>query len=156
MNREREPAARSIDSRRSMPLSLFKSLGTIPGISWVSLQMGPPADQIRANPAGMTILDGTADIYDFSDTAALIANLDLVITVDTSVAHLAAALGKPTWVLCRNDSCWRWLMDRDDTPWYPTVQLFTQRSRHNWTEVVDRVYNELTQLAAQHRLREAA
>jgi Tfp pilus assembly protein PilF len=156
MNRDKDRVASSIDARRSMDLSLFKPLGGIPGVFWVSLQMGPPKEQLQNNPAGMICYDGTNDIYDFFDTAALVACLDLVITVDTSVAHVAGALAKPTWLLSRYDACWRWLMDRDDTPWYPTMRLFTQRTRHDWPEVINRVHVELLKLANEHRLRAAA
>ncbi|WP_342342385.1 glycosyltransferase family 9 protein [Paraburkholderia phenazinium] len=82
---------------------------------------------------------------DFADTAALIANLDLVISVDTSVAHLAAAMGKPVWLLNRFAGCWRWLRDREDSPWYPTVRIFTQSQRGNWDEVLARVAAALVQ-----------
>ncbi len=81
-----------------------------------------------------------ADCHDFADTAALIMNLDLVISVDTAVAHLAGALGKPVWLLNRFNSCWRWLTGRDDSPWYPgTLRLFNQNEMGNWDEVVMRV-----------------
>lgn len=155
MNREQDKLASSIDARRSMDLSLLKPLGGVNGVSWVSLQLGPPKEQLKNNPAGMICYDGTSDIYDFFDTAALVSCLDLVITVDTSVAHLAGALAKPTWLLSRHDACWRWLMDRDDSPWYPTMKLFTQRTRHDWPEVIERVHLELLQLANDHRLRAA-
>jgi hypothetical protein len=85
------------------------------------------------------------DVADFADTAAIIDNLDLVISVDTSVAHLAAAMGKPVWLLNRFAGCWRWLRDRDDSPWYPSVRLFTQTQRGNWDEVIARVADQLTQ-----------
>jgi len=156
MNREDDVTARSIDSRRSMQLADFKTLGALKGISWVSLQLGPPKEQLRLNPAGMTIGDWTSDLYDFFDTAALIQCLDLVITVDTSVAHVAAGLGKPTWLLSRYDACWRWLMDRDDTPWYPTMRLFTQKKPYDWEGVLERMIMPLQTLANQARQRDAA
>ena len=78
-----------------------------------------------------------ADLSDFSDTAALIENLDIVVSVDTATAHLAAALGKPTWILNRFDSCWRWLYDRDDSPWYPTVRLYRQQGEGPWGPILD-------------------
>jgi hypothetical protein len=156
MNREQDRLASSIDARRSMTLDLFKPLGGVKGVSWVSLQLGPSKEQLKNNPAGMTCYDGTNDIYDFYDTASLISCLDLVITVDTSVAHVAGALAKPTWLLSRYDACWRWLMDRDDSPWYPTMKLYTQRTRRDWAEVVDRMHGDLLKLANEHRLRRAA
>jgi len=81
---------------------------------------------------------------DFADTAALVANLDLVVTVDTSVAHLAGALGKPVWLMNRFDGCWRWPRKGEDTPWYPTMRLFHQPSPGDWASVVARVAGELT------------
>ncbi len=87
-------------------------------------------------------------VRDFADSAALILRLDLVITVDTSVAHLAGALGKPVWVLSRYDGCWRWLQDRDDTPWYPTMRLFRQSEPGAWAGVVERVAAALAEIAA--------
>jgi ADP-heptose:LPS heptosyltransferase len=80
--------------------------------------------------------DWTGDLHDFSDTAALIAGLDLVISVDTAVAHLAGALGKPVWLLNRYDTCWRWLLDRDDSPWYPTLRQFRQPAPGDWDAVI--------------------
>jgi hypothetical protein len=85
------------------------------------------------------VIDWTDDLHDFSDTAALIENLDLVISVDTSVAHLAGALGKPFWLLNRYNSCWRWLRERDDSPWYPTARLFRQDATRDWDRVIARV-----------------
>ena len=86
----------------------------------------------------------TADLTDFTETAALLRCLDLVITVDTSVAHLAGALGCPTWILLPHHPDWRWLLDRDDSPWYPTVRLFRQPKPRDYDSVVDRVSAELT------------
>jgi len=89
------------------------------------------------------IIDLTSDLVDFTDTAALIACLDLVITVDTSVAHLAGALGRPTWVLLPYTPDWRWLLDRDDSPWYPSMRLFRQTESREYESVIDRVRGEL-------------
>jgi ADP-heptose:LPS heptosyltransferase len=82
-------------------------------------------------------------LTDFAETAGLIEQLDLVISVDTSTAHLAAAMGKPTWILNRYDSCWRWMMDRTDSPWYPSAQLYRQRAPGDWVEVLQRVRKDL-------------
>jgi ADP-heptose:LPS heptosyltransferase len=82
-------------------------------------------------------------LHNFSDTAALIENLDLVISVDTSTAHLAGAIGKPVWILNRRDSCWRWLLDRNDSPWYPSAKLFRQRISSDWNKVMEDVKSEL-------------
>ena len=86
----------------------------------------------------MTLIDHTADLHDFADTAAMIANLDLVIAVDTAVAHLAGAMGKPVWVLVPFSPDWRWMSDRDDSPWYPTMLLFRQKIEGDWAEVIER------------------
>ena len=94
------------------------ALLSVPGCSFVSLQLGPPASAIQAPPEGRQLHDVSSRINDWTDTAALIAGLDLVIAVDTAVAHLAGALGKPVWMLNRFDSCWRSFLHRDDTPWY--------------------------------------
>jgi hypothetical protein len=91
-------------------------------------------------------------LQDFSDTAALIDALDLVVSVDTSTAHLAAALGKPVWLLNRFDTCWRWLLDRSDSPWYPTLRLFRQETPGDWRGVVARLREELRELAAAHSI----
>ena len=90
------------------------------------------------------ITDWSADFHDFSDTAALIENLDLVIAVDTAVAHLAGALGKPLWLLNRYNTCWRWLLDRDDSPWYPTARLFRQDETRRWDSVIASVQTALS------------
>ncbi|MGD0390768.1 MAG: glycosyltransferase family 9 protein, partial [Tepidisphaeraceae bacterium] len=89
-------------------------------------------------------VDWTQDLKDFADTAALIANLDLVIAVDTVVAHLAGAMGKPVWVMLEFMPDWRWLLDRDDSPWYPTMRLFRQPCRGDWESVITRVVKALS------------
>jgi ADP-heptose:LPS heptosyltransferase len=91
----------------------------------------------------MTLLDWTDELHDFADTAALVEALDLVISVDTSVAHLAGALGKSVWLLNRFDTCWRWLLEREDTPWYPTMRIFRQPIAGDWGSVIRRVAEEL-------------
>jgi ADP-heptose:LPS heptosyltransferase len=96
----------------------------------------------------MALYDFTADLHDFADTAALIDGLDLVISVDTAVAHLAGALGKPVWLLNRFDTCWRWLLDRDDSPWYPSLRQFRQPHPGDWGSVIRRVRDALRRLAA--------
>ncbi len=115
-----------------------------PGFSFVSLQKGAPAAQI----GDLALFDAMDEVEDFADTAALCANLDLVISVDTSVAHLAGALGTPVWILSRHDGCWRWLLDRDDSPWYPTARLFRQTTPGDWDEVVARVAEALKRFQA--------
>ena len=127
--------ANAVDRRRSLPLSALAPLSGVPDVQFVSLQKGPAASQAPA-PSGFDLLDLTAGLQDFTDTAALIANLDLVISVDTSVAHLAGALGRPVWLLSRFDGCWRWLLDRDDSPWYPSLRLFRQPQPGDWPSVI--------------------
>jgi Flp pilus assembly protein TadD len=130
------------DRNRSMALEQFSLLGPT-GARFYSLQKGPPASQSRTPPSGLTLIDLTDRIEDFADTAALIDALDLLISVDTSVAHLAGALGKPVWLLLPKPPDFRWLLDREDSPWYPTMRLFRQQSRGNWEEVMRRVAESL-------------
>jgi ADP-heptose:LPS heptosyltransferase len=112
---------------------LFRS-----GDAWVSLQKEVRAsDQKALHASGLC--DLTAELADFADTAALIAGLDLVITVDTSVAHLAAALGKPVWLMLPFAPDFRWLLDREDSPWYPNMRLFRQERPGDWDGVVQRI-----------------
>ncbi len=121
----------ALDRRRSIAPERLAPLSACPGVTFFSLQkIGPPP------PASLAMVDLMAEVADFADTAALIAHLDLVICVDTAVAHLAAALGKPVWLLNRFDSCWRWLRDRDDSPWYPTLRQFRQPSPGDWDHVL--------------------
>lgn len=124
-----------VDRRRSLTPEHLAPLLTVPGIRWVSLQKDAPV------PPGVE--DGVAGVQDFAETAAVIAGLDLVISVDTSVAHLAAAMGKPVWLLSRFDGCWRWLENRDDSPWYPTLKLFRQDKPGDWEPVLARVADAL-------------
>ena len=131
----------AIDRRRSIPMADFAPLADVPGVHLVSLQKPAPT-----SPA-FPITDWTDSLTDFADTAALVMALDLVITVDTAVAHLAGALGRPVWILNRYDACWRWLDGRDDSPWYPTARLFRQRVPGDWPDVIGRVAIALQQLA---------
>jgi tetratricopeptide (TPR) repeat protein len=143
-SRQHNPVAHAIDRRRSLGLAQLAPLAGLAGVTYFSLQLGEPAAE--APPAGMRLIDLTADLRDFGDTAALVAGLDLVITVDTAVAHLAGALARPVWVLSRFDGCWRWLNGREDSPWYPTARLYHQRAPGAWDEVVRRVAAELARL----------
>jgi len=124
-----------------MKLSDMAPLADVTGCVFVSLQLGPPAKQIASAP--FPLLDVADRLTDFAETAALIEVLDLVITVDTAVAHVAGALGKPVWLLSRFDACWRWMRDRDDSPWYPTMRLFRQSTPGDWGEVMRRVVGAL-------------
>jgi len=127
------------DHNRSIPLAALGPLAQVPGVVFVSLQTGDPAEQAKNPPAGMPLLDWTQELQDFADTAALIANLDLVIAVDTAVAHLAGAMGKPVWVLLPVAPDWRWLLAREDSVWYPTMRLFRQAKAGEWGDVVARM-----------------
>lgn len=133
------PDAARADARRSIPLAAFAPLAGL--ADFVSLQKGAPAAQ--APPAGMVLHDFTTELNDFADTAALIEALDLVISVDTAVVHLAGALGKPVWLLNRYDTCWRWLLGRDDSPWYPTLRQFRQTAPGDWAPVIAEVASAL-------------
>jgi Flp pilus assembly protein TadD len=130
------------DAVRSLPsLSVLAPLGTMSGICFVSLQKCAGEDEAASPPSGLALANLGADIQDFADTAAIISLLDLVITVDTAAAHLAAAMGKPVWILlARKGTDWRWLTKRNDSPWYPgVVRLFRQDCAEDWTDVVARV-----------------
>lgn len=130
------------DAQRSIPLSTFKSL-FCEGIDWISLHKDVRASDQPALDQSPAIRSFGEHLHSFSDTAALIAQLDLVICVDSSVAHLAGTLGKETWLLLPFNPDWRWLTERSDTPWYPGMTLYRQTERGNWTEVLDRVRREL-------------
>jgi hypothetical protein len=119
--------ANRIDRQRSLAFAQLAPLFEATDCEFYSLQKGDDAAaQLRASAFGSRVVDWTDELVDFTDTAALVANLDLVITVDTAVAHLVGALGKPLWLLNRFNTCWRWLRDREDSPWYPTARLFRQ------------------------------
>ena len=123
-----------------------------------SLQKGEPAESelaglVSCGWGGPDIVDFAAELADFADSAALIEQLDLVISVDTATAHLAGALAKPVWILNRFDACWRWLLDRDDSPWYPTARLFRQGRPGDWDGVMHEVGSGLAEwLARESRL----
>lgn len=129
--------------RKSCHLGLFSPLARLQDITLYSLQKGAPAKQSKDAPEGMRLLDYTDELHDFFDTAALIENLDLVIAVDTAVAHLAGAMGKPVWTLLPFVPDWRWLLDREDCPWYPTMRLFRQPALGDWKNVVRKISDSL-------------
>ncbi|MDR3416944.1 MAG: tetratricopeptide repeat protein [Nevskia sp.] len=149
------PAMVSIDQRRSLEFSAFERLLDIAGMAFYSLQKQEAAEQARGAVESGRLIDRTDELADFADTAALIESLDLVIAVDTAVAHLAAAMNKPTWILSRFDGCWRWLEDREDSPWYPSVRLFRQKTPGDWDEVMVRVHKALAFLATNQGLDQA-
>jgi tetratricopeptide (TPR) repeat protein len=126
------PGFTLLDGRRSLALSAFAPLAAIPDVTFVSLQYGRERAQAARPPVGMRLIDPMGAVDDFADTAAIIANLDLVISVDTAVAHLAGAMGRPVFLLDRYDHCWRWLSGRDDSPWYPSMRIFRQPRIGDW------------------------
>ncbi len=139
--RTQSPDLIATDQNRSIVPETIAPLMDVPGVQFFSLQK----EGARA-PDAFHVIDWMADCRDFADTAALIMNLDLVIGVDTAVVHLAGALGKPFWLLNRFNSCWRWLVERDDSPWYPgTLRLFSQKTMGDWDEVVMRVRKALAE-----------
>ena len=142
--RPEDPAALATDRRRSIPLAALAPLGALPGLAFITLQKGIAAAHPR--PSGLVLHDWVDELADFADTAALVDGLDLVISVDTAPLHLAAALGRPVWLLNRYDTCWRWLLDRDDSPWYPTLRQFRQPHPGDWPAVVARVAEALAEL----------
>lgn len=137
------------DRDRSLPLSALAPLAGVEGVHFFSLQKGPPALQAREPPAGMLLHDISTELADFADTAAAMAALDLVIAVDTSAAHVAGATGRPVWILLPRIPDWRWLLDREDSPWYPTARLFRQIRAGDWAPVIDHLTRELRRWSAE-------
>ncbi len=137
------------DANRSLPgLSTLAPLWSVPGVSLISLQKGQGEDEAKDSSADQPIIPLGSEIGDFADTAAILAQLDLVICVDTSIAHLAGAMGKPCWVLLPTVGLdWRWLRDREDSPWYPSVRLFRQKEAGKWDDPVERILQALIELA---------
>ncbi len=143
-NRPHVAELRKTDARRSMTLDMLSSILDVPQVRFYSLQKGPAAQQLRdADKLAAQVIDYTDELEDFADTAALVDNLDLIITVDTAVAHLAGAMNKPVWIMNRFDTCWRWLLDRTDSPWYPRARLFRQPALGDWQSVVHAVRDAL-------------
>jgi tetratricopeptide (TPR) repeat protein len=132
---------------KSCLLNEFSALAKPGAATFYSLQKGETAAQAKNPPPGMDLFDYTEEINDFSDTAAFITNLDLIISVDTAVAHLAGALGKPVWTLLPYAADWRWMLNRKDSPWYPSMRLFRQNSPGDWDPLIDLVGKELENLA---------
>jgi hypothetical protein len=138
----------TLDGRRSLPLAMLAPFAAIPGVVFVSLQHGPEASQAATPPPGMTLFDPMPLVTDFADTAAIVANLDLVISVDTSAAHLAGGLGTPVFLLDRYDHCWRWLSGRADSPWYPAMRIFRQARIGEWAAVLELAVTALADFTA--------
>lgn len=142
------------DAHRSLPsLSTLSPLWSVPGITFVSLQKGPGEEEAATPPAGHPIAHLGSDIHDFADTAAIVTHLDLVICIDTAIAHLAGALNKPCWVLLpASGTDWRWLQERTDSPWYPGVmRLFRQTNKGDWAAPIGEVTQALETWAKKRR-----
>ena len=134
------------DKQRSVPLeTLSPIIKNFADVTWVSLQMGDGKEALKNSDLQNTLIDVTDDITDFADTAAIIQNLDLVISVDTSVVHLTGAMGFPCWALIPYPPDWRWLLKREDSIWYDSVRLFRQNIPWDWHEPLKKLYNCLAQ-----------
>ncbi|VVG72489.1 glycosyltransferase [Pandoraea apista] len=138
------------DSNRSLPLEQLAPLGAC-GATFLAIQKGPAAVQATSPPDGMSMVSLSDEIRDFEDTAAILHLAELLISVDSSPVHLAGAMGRPVWVLLPFVPDWRWMLDRDDTPWYPSVRLFRQAARAQWAPVVERMAQALTQFVTDWR-----
>ena len=136
----------SDDRFRSCPLNWFAALFDMPGIDFYSIQWGPRAGELTPYQSRLNVTDMTDKLTSFAETAAIIEQVDLVISIDTAVAHLAGALGKPVWTLLPFGGEWRWLFRREDTPWYPTMRLFRQQILGDWRPVFQRIAAALSQL----------
>lgn len=146
------PELRKTDARRSLNFEQLAPIVHVSGVRFFSLQVGAASAQLKTaaehDEASRQIVDWTDDLHDFADTAALVENLDLVISVDTSTAHLAGAMNKPLWIMNRLDTCWRWMLEREDSPWYRSARLFRQPALGDWVSVIDSVAHALAERAA--------
>jgi Flp pilus assembly protein TadD len=133
------------DPNRAIRLKQLAPLASAGKAAFYSLQKGEPSAEAADPPPGMQLTDWANELKDFSDTAALVANLDLLITVDTAAAHLAGAMGKPVWLLLPFVPDWRWMLDREDSPWYPTMRLFRQQEPGKWEAALDRLRAALSE-----------
>ncbi len=131
------------DANRSIALAKLQPLLSLPDIAWVSLQVADGRDQLGGLPQKLRPTDMAGHIRDFADTAAIIDQLDMLISVDTSVAHLAGTMGKPVWMLVPKVPDWRWMLKSDRSPWYPTMRLFRQTKAGDWDGVVERIGADL-------------
>jgi tetratricopeptide (TPR) repeat protein len=144
------------DKNRSCRLEMFSGLARIETVRLFSFQKGPAAAQIKEAGLQGLVEDLDPELVDFTDTAAVAANMDLIITVDTSVAHLSGAMARPVWLLLPFIPDWRWMLDREDSPWYPTMRLFRQNRAGDWESVFQRVESALRDAAAGNHLTAAA
>ena len=131
------------DRNRSALLADFRPLGDVAGITLLALQKGPKTEQAGAWYGRAPMINIGVEIADYDDTMAILDNLDLLVTVDTSVAHLAGAMGRPVWIMLPRAPDWRWLLNRSDTPWYPSARLFRQKRVRRWDDVVKAIAAEL-------------
>ena len=148
-NHQRNPV------RAVSPERYAEAFAGVPGVDWYSLQPGAADDVERMARAGLFVIDRTSELASFDDTAALIANLDVVVTVCTSVAHLAAALGRPTWLLLDVNPHWVWMTERRDSPWYPSVRLYRQRNYRDWTAPLIELCSDLDEALRPARVLDA-
>lgn len=133
---------------RNVPLEEFLEILDIPDVEFYNFQRGPARDALLSHPLGRRVIDLSGDSPDIGHFAADLSYVDLLITVDTMAAHLAGALARPVWVLLPYEADWRWMLDRSDSPWYPTMRLFRQRSRGNWRWPVRQVSTQLERFIA--------
>jgi hypothetical protein len=142
--RQSEPSLNLVDRRRSTTLEVLAPLLDIDGVRFLSFQFGEARRQLAAS--NWPIVEAMEGVADFADTAARLAGVDLLISVDTSMVHLAGGLGMPVWLLSRFDGCWRWLERRNDSPWYPSMRIFRQPSPGDWSSVVAEVATALREI----------
>ncbi len=142
-----------IDFGRSFPLTLFKDISNLPNIKLISLHKGEGENQIKDINFDLTTLGDDFDAGDnaFVDTAAIMMNCDLIITSDTVTAHLAGALGCPTWVVLKKIPDWRWMLEQNHSPWYPSMKLYRQKERDNWNNVFETIKRDLELLITQKK-----
>src|SRR5581483_7083608 len=124
------------DRSRSIALARLEPLLRRDEVAWFSLQVGERSAELATLSPAVRIVDLARELTDFAETAAVLASLDLLITVDTAPAHLAGALGRPTWLLIARPADWRWMRDREDTPWYASLRLFRQERQGDWSPVI--------------------
>ena len=134
---------------RSIDYEIFKKVFENQDITFVSLQRELSVDEYHKLTSWPNVIDATPNLVSFDDTAALLSSVDMVLTIDTGVAHLAGALGRPTWLMVKYGPDWRWLQKRTDSPWYSSMRLFRQPATEIWPETIDEVAAELNAWASQ-------
>lgn len=146
------PGSSTLDGRRSASLAAFAPFAGVPNLRFVSLQTGSAAVRAQVPPIGISLCDPMGKVTDFADTAAIIDNLEVVVSVDTAVVHLTGAMGKAVFLLDRYDNCWRWLSGRTDSPWYRSLTIFRQDTPGDWSVPIRRIASALASLADGHAL----